>query len=102
VRLTTARDCWVALPAALLSRLLDSGAPMPLVLELRPAGPAGVSLIVTLAAHQTGCSMLAGRVQLGGEDRVLSKHDIECWCRRPEGLCLGRSLLGISLVYMEP
>jgi hypothetical protein len=44
VRTTTARDCWAALPAALISRLLDSGAPMPLVLELRPSGPSGPSL----------------------------------------------------------
>ena len=46
VRTTTAPDCWAALPAALMSRLLDSGAPMPLVLELRPAGPSGAFNVI--------------------------------------------------------
>ena len=60
VRMTTSRDCWAALPAALMSRLLDSGAPMPLVLELRPSGPAGPS-------HQIRCqqrSALSSRLYL--------------------------------------
>ena len=41
VRLTPERSCWVALPPALLNRLYDAGVPLPLAMELRPAGPSG-------------------------------------------------------------
>ncbi len=68
MRFTTARDCWVALPAALLSRLLDSGAPLPLVLELRPAGPAGEVLTMSwpcirlLVQHAGGLGTIGSRL----------------------------------------
>lgn len=43
VRLVPERNCWVKLPTALLNRLFDSGVQTPLLLVLRPVGPAGAS-----------------------------------------------------------
>ena len=43
VRHTAEQSCWVALPAGLIARLLQAQAPLPLVLELRPAAPPGAA-----------------------------------------------------------
>ena len=43
MRHTAEQACWVALPAALIARLLQAQAPLPLVLELRPAAPPGAA-----------------------------------------------------------
>ncbi len=46
VRYIPDKSCWVALPAALIARLLQAQAPLPLVLELLPVAPAGWGLLL--------------------------------------------------------
>jgi hypothetical protein len=82
VRLTAERSCWVALPPALIARLLEAQAPLPLVLQLRSAAAPGRGPVT--AAPRTN----PARAPLGNRLRRCS--DTGPCCRRRSRAACGR------------
>lgn len=58
VRHTSERNCWVALPPALLNRLYETGVPLPFTLALRPAGPGTYLFLASCIECATRLSIL--------------------------------------------